>query len=59
MKSVASSGPVRTAPQDNKTVRDFDNFICFIAGEMTLLMEKVLDDGIGEPTDSHKSKDRF
>lgn len=58
-KYVLSSGPVWTTPQDNKTVRDFDDFICFIVGEMTLLMEKVFDDGIDGSIGNHKSKDRF
>ncbi|CAN7042320.1 unnamed protein product, partial [Brassica oleracea var. botrytis] len=59
MKPVASSGRVQTAPQDDKTVRDFGNFICFIAGEVTLLMRKVFDDGADEPTGNHEDENLF
>jgi len=59
MKPVASSGRVQTAPQDDKTVRDFGNFICFIAGEVTLLMRKVFDDGADEPTGNYEDENLF
>uniref|UniRef100_A0A0D3DQS0 Protein kinase domain-containing protein n=1 Tax=Brassica oleracea var. oleracea TaxID=109376 RepID=A0A0D3DQS0_BRAOL len=51
--------PVQTTPQDNKTVKDFGNFIYFIAGEVTLLMRKVFDDGADEPTGNHEDENLF
>ncbi|KAF3582656.1 hypothetical protein DY000_02033563 [Brassica cretica] len=66
-KAGIEHNPVRIAPQDNKTVRNLDNFNCFKAGKAALpkgkasgdddprsLEEEVDDNGNGESTDKHK-----
>ncbi|CAN7111760.1 unnamed protein product [Brassica rapa subsp. narinosa] len=71
-KARMEHSPVRTATQDNKTVRNLDNFNCFKAGKVALLKgnafgddepqsleEEIYDNGNGESTDKPKVKYLF